>query len=104
MGSEVSVAKDPMVPYLIQLNWMHGFPPEERQFLLLCKLWGRFASLEQSDHPDLGQVVPAQWLIEQVATTQRFFPPPIEARRIYETYFPPVDGRSAQQLEDLEPA
>lgn len=87
---------------MAQLHYMPGFPKSEGEFKLVAKIYSRFVSVERVTHEYLGEVIPAEWLMEQIGSTRKFFPAAIESRRIYETYFPPKDGLSAESMEGGE--
>ncbi len=109
MAKEVPAAATPEVkpgetiqPYLSQIYFLRGFPETEEAFLSLCRAYEKFVSTEEVNHKYLGTVIPAQWLMDEIASSRNFLPSPIQARRLYETFFAPKDGRSAESLEQAE--
>lgn len=85
---------------LCKLRGMPGFPTNEDALKLFAAAVSQFVSFKVKDHEILeGTFVPFDWLIEKVASSCEFFPPPIKMRRIYEQYWHPVDNKTASSLE-----
>lgn len=89
---------------LAQLGWMPGYDKvaENPKGLKLFESAVRtFADDRDCTHEILGgKVNPLDWMLNQIATTCTFFPKPIEMRKIYVKYFPPLDGMEPRELEE----
>jgi hypothetical protein len=90
------------------LSFLPKYPPNERDLKFMCRMLAMFIQTVEVNHTDpedpqptdLGWVNPLDWVIEQVAATfSSYFPAPIAWRRIYETRFTPLDGKSASDFE-----
>lgn len=99
MPIELSEKEKTVLVALADLDWMQDFPPRADQLEKLARIYARFVETAEVEHADLGRVSPLRWLVEQIESTLDRFPKPIQARRIYETRFAPLDQRSAGDLE-----
>jgi len=88
---------------LLDLSWMPGYPENDRQFSVLSKHYAEFVSIEKKTHGKLGEVIPADWLIDKISKTCARFPAPIQARMIYCKFFPPEDGLEPGVLKEQVP-
>lgn len=109
---------------LMDLSDKPGFPDNERKLDNVTRAYARFAQTEPykvstlphlrpflseeeiqkelAPHKWKDGVVPAAWLVTRIADTCKFFPSPIEARRIYcKAGWPTVDGQTDSIAEDL---
>jgi hypothetical protein len=84
------------------LNWMKGFPKEEKQLRFISKIVAGWAARKPKKHPvlcpDGSEIAPLEWLMAEIGSTQEFFPPPIVMRQIYETQWTPLDGKQSPDI------
>jgi hypothetical protein len=80
---------------LALLGWMPKYRPTPKSLRVVATAVAAFVDDRRVQHEDLGEVVPLEWLIQEITATREFFPQPIVMRRIYETRFTPLDGRSS---------
>lgn len=95
---------------LLKLKHMRGFPAEREGFEAVVRAIARFCETTEIYHGsvnpeftgpgDLGQVVPLDWLMDEILDSRAWFPAPVEMRALYETKFAPLDGRSAASLAE----
>lgn len=88
---------------LAMLIWMPSYPKGDDMAparKLIASAVAAFVDDRECDHAELGKIVPLEWLIQEIATVCRFYPKPIEIRELYEQVWPPLDGRSSDDLAD----
>lgn len=96
---KIKKIKDLMVDYL---DGMKGFPKSRKRFEAIARSYTEFISFEPYTHSRLGDIpCPAIWLMEAILRNCEFFPMPVEARQMFEQYFPVADGRTESEFPDL---
>lgn len=84
---------------MVALSHLSRFPHEPEELKRIAGAYLSFASLEPCQHPDLGQVVPLDWLLTAIQRHCTRFPSPAAARQIYIQRFPPLDLEPGPPLE-----
>lgn len=88
---------------LTSLSWMKGFPDTVAKFRQMVPFFAQFASTTPRTHFKLSpdqNIVPAEWLIDRIGKSFKFFPSPIEARALYCEYW---EARDQLEIGDLTP-
>jgi hypothetical protein len=89
---------------LMRLRWLKGFPDSEEAIRMVARSVARFASTSLKKHeilfPDGREVVPAEWLMDEIADCCEWFPAPIQIRALYNSYWKCEDGREPDEMKD----
>ena len=87
---------------LALLDWMPGYPSDQRKQQMIAMAVCQFADDRPHDHEDLGpNLKPLDWLIREATARFVYFPKPIQLRRLYEQRWTPLDGQKSVDMGEV---